>query len=127
MDALGALALVAWNLPNLGARRPSLSGRLRRFFQQASDAFRVFRLTHRTISAGPSGFSAERVTVVSTLSTQPPMVADDLRRQTDVFIDLAELKPKVGRDPADRPGSREVRQPPQFLPRGTIKRDDWVK
>src|ERR687885_2119936 len=44
-----------------------------------------------------------RVTVVSTLSTQPPMVADDLRRQADVFIDLAELKPKVGRDPADRP------------------------
>lgn len=68
-----------------------------------------------------------RVTVVSTLSTQPPMVADDLRRQTDVFIDLAELKPKVGRDPADRPGSREKRQPPQFIARGTIKRDDWVE
>lgn len=68
-----------------------------------------------------------RVTVVSTLSTQPPMVADELRRQTDVFIDLAELKPKVGRDPADRPGSREIRQPPQFLARGTIKRDDWVE
>lgn len=68
-----------------------------------------------------------RVTVVSTLSTQPPMVADELRRQTDVFIDLAELKPKVGRDPADRPGSREMRQPPQFLARGTIKRDDWVE
>lgn len=68
-----------------------------------------------------------RVTVVSTLSTQPPMVADDLRRQADVFIDLAELKPKVGRDPADRPGSREMRQPPQFLARGTIKRDDWVE
>ncbi|WP_027532859.1 NYN domain-containing protein [Bradyrhizobium sp. WSM3983] len=68
-----------------------------------------------------------RVTVVSTLSTQPPMVADELRRQTDVFIDLAELKPKVGRDPADRPGSREMRQPPQFLPRGTIKRDDWIE
>lgn len=67
------------------------------------------------------------VTVVSTLSTQPPMVADELRRQTDVFIDLAELKPKVGRDPADRPGSREMRQPPQFLARGTIKRDDWVE
>lgn len=68
-----------------------------------------------------------RVTVVSTLTTQPPMVADELRRQTDVFIDLAELKPKVGRDPADRPGSREMRQPPQFLARGTIKRDDWVE
>lgn len=68
-----------------------------------------------------------RVTVVSTLSTQPPMVADELRRQADVFIDLAELKPRMGRDPADRPGSREMRQPPQFLARGTIKRDDWVE
>lgn len=68
-----------------------------------------------------------RVIVVSTLSTQPPMVADELRRQADVFIDLAELKPKVGRDPADRPGSREMRQPPQFLARGTIRRDDWVE
>lgn len=58
-----------------------------------------------------------RVTVVSTLSTQPPMVADELRRQADVFIDLVELKPRVGRDPADRPGSREMRQPPQFLAR----------
>ncbi|WP_158667692.1 NYN domain-containing protein, partial [Bradyrhizobium guangdongense] len=46
-----------------------------------------------------------RVTVVSTLSTQPPMIADDLRRQADVFIDLAELKPRVGRDPVDRPAS----------------------
>src|SRR5581483_3113119 len=34
-----------------------------------------------------------RVTVVSTLATQPPMVADELRRQADVFIDLVELKP----------------------------------
>ncbi|WP_454650486.1 LabA-like NYN domain-containing protein [Bradyrhizobium liaoningense] len=68
-----------------------------------------------------------RVTVVSTLSTQPPMIADDLRRQADVFIDLADLKPKVARDPVDRPGSREVRQPPQFLARGSINRNDRVE
>jgi uncharacterized LabA/DUF88 family protein len=41
-----------------------------------------------------------RVTVVSTIATQPPMIADDLRRQADVFIDLKELQPKIGRDPA---------------------------
>jgi uncharacterized LabA/DUF88 family protein len=41
-----------------------------------------------------------RVTVVSTITTQPPMIADDLRRQADVFIDLKELQPKIGRDPA---------------------------
>ncbi|MBB4365051.1 uncharacterized LabA/DUF88 family protein [Bradyrhizobium sp. CIR18] len=68
-----------------------------------------------------------RVTVVSTLSTQPPMVADDLRRQADVFIDLAELRQKVGRDPVDRPGSREMRQSPQFLARGAINRGDPVE
>jgi len=31
------------------------------------------------------------VTVVSTISSQPPMIADELRRQADVFSDLAEL------------------------------------
>src|SRR5947207_7903987 len=42
------------------------------------------------------------VTVVSTLTSQPPMVADDLRRQADAFVDLAELKAKLGRDPSER-------------------------
>ena len=48
-----------------------------------------------------------RVTVVSTISTQPPMVADELRRQADVFVDLAELRIKVGREPSERAASRE--------------------
>ncbi len=48
-----------------------------------------------------------RVTVVSTISTQPPMVADELRRQADVFIDLLELRPKIGRDPSERLKARE--------------------
>ena len=42
-----------------------------------------------------------RVTVISTLTTRPPMIADDLRRQTDQFIDLADLArrdwPRSGR------------------------------
>ena len=38
-----------------------------------------------------------RVTVVSTVTSHPPMIADELRRQADVFIDLAELQPKIGR------------------------------
>src|ERR671927_508500 len=42
-----------------------------------------------------------RVTVVSTLGSQPPMVADELRRQADHFIDIVELQPKIGRDPAE--------------------------
>ena len=43
-----------------------------------------------------------RVSVVSTISTQPPMVADELRRQADEFVDLAHLIPKIGRDPSER-------------------------
>jgi uncharacterized LabA/DUF88 family protein len=43
-----------------------------------------------------------RVTVVSTIATQPAMIADDLRRQADVFIDLRELQPEISRDPPER-------------------------
>ena len=50
-----------------------------------------------------------RVTVVSTMSSRPPMVADELRRQADVFTDLMDLKSKIGRDPSERPGPREPR------------------
>ena len=47
-----------------------------------------------------------RVTVVSTISTQPPMIADELRRQADVFTDLRELQSLIGRDPAERAAPR---------------------
>ena len=39
-----------------------------------------------------------RVTVVSTISNQPPMIADELRRQADVFTDLMELRPLIVRE-----------------------------
>jgi uncharacterized LabA/DUF88 family protein len=67
------------------------------------------------------------VTVVSTISSQPPMIADDLRREADVFTDLVELKSKIGRDPSERPAPREPRlHTPQFLQRGPTPapRDD---
>ncbi len=38
-----------------------------------------------------------RVTVVSTVRSQPPMVADELRRQADVFIELQDLRPSIAR------------------------------
>jgi uncharacterized LabA/DUF88 family protein len=47
-----------------------------------------------------------RVTVVSTLSTQPPMVADELRRQADTFTDLATLRLKLGRKASARSAAR---------------------
>src|ERR1700723_3771660 len=43
-----------------------------------------------------------RVTVVSTISSQPPMIADELRRQADAFTDLTDLQPRIGRIPLDR-------------------------
>lgn len=64
-----------------------------------------------------------KVSVVSTVSTQPPMMSDDLRRQADVFIDLADLQGKVGRAPSDRPAreprdfrEREARDPARAMP-----------
>ncbi|HKF71612.1 MAG TPA: NYN domain-containing protein [Stellaceae bacterium] len=38
-----------------------------------------------------------RVSVVSTLRSQPPMVADDLRRQADTFIELQDLASQIMR------------------------------
>ena len=40
-----------------------------------------------------------RVSVVSTVRSQPPMVADELRRQADNFIELLDLQDKIGRAP----------------------------
>ncbi len=67
------------------------------------------------------------VTVVSTISSQPPLIADELRREADVFTDLVELKSKIARDPSERAAPREPRyHAPQFLQRTTTTapRDD---
>ena len=37
-----------------------------------------------------------RVTVVSTMRTRPPMVADELRRQADTFLELDDFKASIG-------------------------------
>jgi uncharacterized LabA/DUF88 family protein len=41
----------------------------------------------------------KRVSVVSSLETSPPMVADTLRRQADQFIDLADVEKEITRPP----------------------------
>lgn len=38
-----------------------------------------------------------RVSVVSTIRSQPPMIADELRRQADNFIELEDLRDVIGR------------------------------
>jgi uncharacterized LabA/DUF88 family protein len=48
-----------------------------------------------------------KVSVVSTVSSQPPMISDDLRRNADHFIDLVSLKNDIGRAPSERPPRRQ--------------------
>jgi uncharacterized LabA/DUF88 family protein len=48
-------------------------------------------------------YKGRRVTVVSTLATQPPMIADELRRQADQFIELADLEEEIGRSGGSHP------------------------
>ncbi|WP_309144881.1 NYN domain-containing protein [Bradyrhizobium sp. CCGUVB14] len=57
--------------------------------------------------SGDGGFSSlvravqrrgVRVTVVSSCSTQPTVIADELRRQADDFIDLAQLQSRIERN-----------------------------
>src|SRR5690554_4614863 len=77
------------------------------------DAMRLSRnLDHIVLFSGDGDFKSlvaalqqegRRVSVVSTLQTQPPMVADELRRQSDQFIDLADLEQFICRDPGSRP------------------------
>jgi uncharacterized LabA/DUF88 family protein len=77
------------------------------------DAMRLAEhLDHIVIFSGDGDFRSlvaalqmkgKRVSVISTLQTQPPMVADELRRQADQFIDLADLETQICRDPASRP------------------------
>jgi uncharacterized LabA/DUF88 family protein len=64
---------------------------------------------HLVLFSGDGDFTAlvaalqrrgKRVTVVSTLTTPTPMIADDLRRQADFFMDVADLAKIVGRAPA---------------------------
>ncbi len=52
-----------------------------------------------------------RVTVVSTLCSKPPMIADELRRQADVFIELMDIKEDIQRQ-AGEPG--EILENPDF-------------
>ena len=48
-----------------------------------------------------------RVTVISTIASQPPMIADELRRQADNFIELDALRDVIGRPPREPRYDRE--------------------
>ena len=58
-----------------------------------------------------------RVTVVSTFQSSPPMVADELRRQADTFIELNDLAPQIARKSQDIPLPRTILDDhPDLLP-----------
>jgi uncharacterized LabA/DUF88 family protein len=68
------------------------------------------RLDHAILFSGDSDFrrlleavqrKGVRVSVVSTVKTNPPMVADELRRQADQYIDLSDIAPEFSRKQAD--------------------------
>jgi len=52
-----------------------------------------------------------RVSVVSTVKSSPPMVADELRRQADEFIELSDLAPLIARTPPEH-----AARPPTIAP-----------
>jgi uncharacterized LabA/DUF88 family protein len=59
-----------------------------------------------------------RVAVVSSVNTNPPMIADELRRQADEFIDLSQLITHIGRlTDRSMPGGKPAH--PDFLNRPT--------
>jgi uncharacterized LabA/DUF88 family protein len=74
------------------------------------------RLDHVVLFSGDGDFGplveavqrkGVRVSVVSTIRSSPPMAADELRRQADVFIDLADLTDIIGRPPRESRDARD--------------------
>jgi uncharacterized LabA/DUF88 family protein len=68
------------------------------------------RIDHAVLFSGDGDFrplveslqrQGVRVSVVSTIRSQPPMIADELRRQADNFIELDELRDVIGRPPRE--------------------------
>jgi uncharacterized LabA/DUF88 family protein len=79
------------------------------------------RVDHIVIFSGDGDFRklveavqrrGRRVSVVSTIRSQPPMVSDELRRQADNFIELDELKPLIMREGGPRALAQNQSSPP---------------
>lgn len=107
----------------------------------AVDAMRLApHLDHIVIFTGDGDFralvqalqeSGKRVSVVSTLQTQPPMIADELRRQADQFIEIAGLEADICRDGGGRPqlgarpsAARDRRDTPEPARFEDVKEED---
>ena len=85
------------------------------------------KLDHAVLFSGDGDFKSLlhsvqrhglRVTVVSTLKTQPPMIADELRRQADEFIDLTDIADEICRGHgSDTPPQQRPANVPRVTPR----------
>jgi len=94
----------------------------------AVDAMRLApNVDHIVLFTGDGDFRAlvqalqelgKRVSVVSTLQTQPSMIADELRRQADNFVDIASLEAEICRPSNGRPA-----QAPAAAGRSTVDQD----
>ncbi|MGH7077343.1 MAG: NYN domain-containing protein [Acetobacteraceae bacterium] len=81
------------------------------------------RIEHAILFSGDADFRrlveavqrhGVRVSVISTIRTSPPMVADDLRRQADQFLDLADIAAEFTRrqmEPRARPARPTPAEP----------------
>ncbi|MEL6662786.1 MAG: NYN domain-containing protein [Pseudomonadota bacterium] len=68
------------------------------------------RIDHAVLFSGEGDFrrlvealkaQGVRVTVISTVKSQPPMVADELRREADAFVDLQDMAELIARPRRD--------------------------
>jgi len=91
------------------------------------------RLDHVVLFSGDGDFRrlveavqgrGVRVTVISTTRTQPAMIADDLRRQADAFIDLADLAEHITRRQVE-PRQRAEPNGPQSVQRRATPADPF--
>lgn len=80
--------------------------------ESAIDAMEMSEsLDHLVIFSGDGDFRSlvealqhkwKRVSVISTLTTNPPMVADKLRRQANQFVELTDLQTEIGRNSTEQ-------------------------
>lgn len=64
----------------------------------------------------------KRVSVVSTMRSQPPMIADELRRQADVFVELSDIIGDIERQVGERQGGQKRDQQPEI---GELREGVW--
>ncbi len=76
-------------------------------------------IDHAVLFSGDSDFrrlveavqrQGVRVSVISSIRTSPPMAGDELRRQADQFIELAEIAPEFTRRQTEPRGRTALRQ-----------------